>query len=234
MQGKFFGTPGYHISFPVIRQHRISYRATVSVLDTRTDLWEPATDLPLFASSGPVVVSSSSASDDGKTVGVSGLGADGDFQFDDVIVGDPATAKIWRPPLAQIRLAGASGVRTGSVGTITATIGGSTVAAVISTGAVKSHTGCREVPAGERWVVTSVSSSLFVDNETGVSDAIVFVSLMESHPEALVDAQREWRIGSPILPDEFFLEGSFFFVAATSSKVGAIVVGEIGVNVFEE
>ena len=119
---------------------------------------------------------------------------------------------------------------------MTATVGGE-VSGQISAGLRKSHTGCREVPTGEEWVVTSVAPSAIEDAGQGNSTAVLTMALKEAHPTSVVDAQREWRVGAgviPVITRENFLGGSFFFVSVQADTAGpSIVSGIINVDVFK-
>ena len=54
----FLTRAGYHSSRRIIRPHTIPFRATIPSKDIRTDLWEPATEFPLFETPGTLVINS--------------------------------------------------------------------------------------------------------------------------------------------------------------------------------
>ncbi len=242
MAGPAYGTlplgePGFHQAEPIIRTHRIGFRRTLVNTDVREDMWDIDTQFPLFGSAGTLIVTSSdSVSDDGKTVRVQGLDANGDFQdAPSVVIGDPASALVWRRPLAQIRLNGASGIRTGTSGDVTAAVGG-TAAARILTGDTVSHSSCREIPDGERWVVTAVTASPITDAAEGNVVADVTLSLVAAHPDTLVEAQREWRLGEAfggVAATEFYDAGSYFFVTGQTDTTLVLIAGTVFVEVFK-
>ena len=239
---QFHPGPEYFLARQQIRTHRIGFHTVIGAgqEDTEIDLWDNLdpdnpVQFPLFQASGVITLESTNASDNGSFCECLGLDANGSFVFESIEIGGSAGTKVFSPPLAQIRLEGSSGDRSGAFGNISATSTAGIVG-LVRQGRIKSLNGIRRASKDEQWIVKGVTAGLVKELTSGQTVANLTLRLHEAHPNERSGPQRSWSFTESLEKQnlrETFDQDSYFFATVESTIAGAIIEGYFSVGVVQ-